>query len=481
MNLLVSVRRDIESTGAAGLALFALFVSVFLNRYRVEFVPLAPQIEHFAVILAFGVFAWLVIQKRARLSFQASDLLLLAYLALALGSALLFPPDPRDSVQYWGRMVLAVAVYFATRWLLTATDANVFFRLAVKVLLLFGVLEALFGIVGWFAYPFGINLGVDQYPLGVRGPGGVLCNFSLTMYGTLWEPNVFGSTLATIILIGMTLFVSRDFSTWRKPLGIGIAIMLVALALNASRGALGALALGCAVIFFFVGGMSLTAKLKWLVAAAALCAIVYVPSLEVSRDMMQLPTAPGLAARAPCAAWIAAGMPRGTTPGDPEFDPDTGPEAGSNAVNRLLEGQTLTSRWVTYKKAWDDFLKRPILGNGPNSFGQIYTTTAHTSGWISNMFLMALHDTGILGVVILLAWLVWYPLTIFFAWRSAPPSKQRTLVLALGIGLFGLLVTYQVTTMLWFGFVWWYFAFLGVGAMVLTPADRLRMTPATAI
>src|SRR5581483_3810617 len=110
----------------------------------------------------------------------------------------------------------------------------------------------------------------------------------------------------------------------------------------------------------------------------------------------------------------------------------------------------------------------------PNSFGQIYTTTAHTPGWISNMFLMALHDTGIVGLAILLSWLVWFALTVFSALHHAPSSESRTLVLALSIGLLCLLVTYQVTTMLWFGFVWWYFAVLGAGAAERTTADERR-------
>jgi O-antigen ligase len=197
-----------------------------------------------------------------------------------------------------------------------------------------------------------------------------------------------------------------------------------------------------------------------------LVVMVNVPSVEASRVLMQLPTAPGLAARAPCAEWIAQGMP--ARPGEESAEPGSDAGSATSAVRRIFEGQTLTSRWVSYQQAWNDVLTRPLLGNGANSFGQKYTTTAHTPGWISNLLLMALHDAGVLGLVLLLGWFVWFGWTILQAWRRAPPSPLRTMVLALGIGLACLLLTYQVTTMLWFGFIWWLLAIIEAGAGSLT-------------
>ncbi len=456
-----SLRNDLKQAGLAGWMLLVLLLAVGMNRYRVDAVPLRPQLEHFALVLAFAALALMLFQKKARLAFDKSDALLAAYLFLALISSLVFPAEPRESVQYWARMVLAVVVYFVTRWLLQDNLARV--RLILKALLVFGVGEAWFGIVGWFLYPFGINLGVDQYPLGIRGPGGILCNFSLTMYGTLWEPNVFGSTLMMVGLFGATLFVSNSFVRWRNYLGSALLIILIALGLNASRGVLLTLAFGLVLVLVFAGGMAFTQKLKWAALAAGIVLVVAVASQELAHDLMQLPTAPGLAARAPCAKWIAEGMPRGTQAGDPEIDPATGPESEIEIVNRVLEGQTVASRLVSYRNAWKDFLQRPWLGLGANSFGQKYTTTAHTPGWISNLTLMSLHDTGILGTIILFAWFIWFALTCWRGLRNSSASTLRTMLFGLGIGLVGLFVAYQVTTMLWFGLIWYWAAVLRAG------------------
>lgn len=474
MNVVRSVRRDLEQTGAAGIALLILFLGVATNRYRFEFVPLRPQPEHFALVIAGGILAWLLLRRRVALTWQWSDVLLGLYLALALGASLVFPADPRESVQYWLRMALAVAVFFVTRWLIVPGTQAAVLRLAVKALLLFGVFEAILGIGAWFLYPLGFTLGVDEYPLGVRGPGGILCNFSLTTYGTLWEPNVYASALMTVILIGAALFVSNEFRAWHKPLGVSIGLMLAALALNASRGALGTLTLGLGLLVVIAPGMAFTSKLKWALAAAAIVLAVSIPSLEVSRALMQLPTAPGLAARAPCAAWIAEGMPRGTQAGDPALDPPTGPESGSNAVRRILEAQTLASRWESYRAAWNDFVARPLFGNGANSFGQTFTTTARTPGWISNAVLMSLHDTGIVGTAALLAWFLLFAARLWRAESRAPPGAAHTLLFALGIGLAALAIAYQVTTMLWFGFIWWCLAVAEAGVGLLRVQQTTR-------
>ncbi len=477
--LFLSLRRDVETTKIAGIGLLILFFGVMTNRYRFEGLPLRPHPEHFALGGALLILIFLYLNKRARFKLQWTDALLGIYLTLALLSSFLFPDDPRASAQYWTRMASSVVVYFFARWLISSTDVFVATNVAIKVLLLWGVLEAVLGIAAWFLYPFGINLGVDEYPLGVRGPGGILCNFSLTTYGTLWEPNVYGGVLMLIILIAATLFVSNDFVNWRKPLGITICVMLIALGLNASRGALGTLLLGLILILLFVRGMAFASKLKWFFGALVLVAAISIPSLELSRVLMQLPSAPGLAQRAPCAEWIAGGMKRGTELGDPYYDPATGPENGSNAYKRFLEGQTLASRWVSYQNAWQDFLKRPLLGNGANSFGQKYTTTAHTPGWISNLFLMALHDTGIVGTFLLSAWFVWFAWNIWNALRAASPSAPHTRALALAIGLICLFITYQVTTMLWFGLIWWLFAVMEMSARVAQTKDQWHQVRST--
>lgn len=460
-----SIRRNLETTGAAGIALLVLFLGVVTNRYRFDAFPFRPHPEHFALLIALGILGVLWLQKRASISFQQSDILLAAYLLAALISSLVYPPEPRASVQYWARMVLSVAVYFVARGLVRGNLQISAFHLALKALLLVGVLEAGFGILSWFLYPLGVNLGVDEYPLGIRGPGGIVCNFSLTMYGTLWEPNVLGSTLMLVILIGATLFVSNEFVAWRRWLGAALCIMLVALAINSSRAAFATLAFGIVLVLVFVQGMALREKLKWAAAGAVLLLAVNIASQELPRVLMQLPTAPGLAMRAPCAAWIAAGMPR-VVPDDPESKP-TGPESGSNVLNRVLEGQTISARVVSYQHAWADFLARPLLGNGANAFAQKYTTTAHTPGWISNLTLMSLHDTGLVGTVILLSWLAWFAWRTSHAWRYSPASPLRTMVLALGVGLVCLFLAYQATTMLWFGLIWYLLAVMEVGTDVL--------------
>ncbi|MBI4672041.1 MAG: hypothetical protein HY741_10305 [Chloroflexi bacterium] len=44
------------------------------------------------------------------------------------------------------------------------------------------------------------------------------------------------------------------------------------------------------------------------------------------------------------------------------------------------------------------WMHNPLLGNGANVFAQKYIAHAGQPDWISNFFLMTLHDTGVIGV-----------------------------------------------------------------------------------
>src|SRR5690242_10642808 len=118
------VQRDLKTTGAAGVALLALFLGVMLNRYRIEGLPLRPQPEHVALGIGLVFLAWLFLTKRARFPLHWTDGLLVLYLALALLSSALFPADAAASVQYWTRMSSSVAVFFFARWLIGSADSQ---------------------------------------------------------------------------------------------------------------------------------------------------------------------------------------------------------------------------------------------------------------------------------------------------------------------------------------------------------------------
>src|SRR5581483_4834293 len=120
-----------------------------------------------------------------------------------------------------------------------------------------------------------------------------------------------------------------------------------------------------------------------------------------------------------------------------------------------------------YARAWNDFLAHPLLGNGVNVFAQKYTSPAGARDWISNLVLMALHDTGIVGTLLLGAWLMGLGAAVWHALRVGR-GMPRTFLLALSIAYVALLFCYQATSVFWLGWNWVYLGLLAGGTLVVT-------------
>jgi O-antigen ligase len=117
---------------------------------------------------------------------------------------------------------------------------------------------------------------------------------------------------------------------------------------------------------------------------------------------------------------------------------------------------SLSSRWRVYSDSFNGWLKRPILGWGAGTFPYVYPPPPEGGTWIANVELHTLFDTGIVGLLLLVA-------AVFIAGRRAldtlrVPAARWGLnnYLALGIlfAALGLLAAFQITDGTWLGFTW---------------------------
>ncbi len=78
---------------------------------------------------------------------------------------------------------------------------------------------------------------------------------------------------------------------------------------------------------------------------------------------------------------------------------------------------------------------------------------------------MALNDTGVVGLAMLVAWLAWLG---YVTWRALQRARgaTRTFLLGLSIAYVALLVTYQATTVFWLGWNWIYLGLIGAGSWI---------------
>ena len=94
-------------------ALPLLIVATALDRYRFDVAGAGLRIEHFVLV---GVaLVWLLRTRPTfrRFGFSRADLLLVAYLCVALLASFLFAPLLRESLKFLALMVFGVALYLA--------------------------------------------------------------------------------------------------------------------------------------------------------------------------------------------------------------------------------------------------------------------------------------------------------------------------------------------------------------------------------
>lgn len=402
-------------------ALPLLIVATALDRYRFDVLSAGLRIEHFVFV---GVAAaWLV---RARpswrsLHFSRADLCLVVYLALALVSSLFFAPVLRESLKFLGLMAFGVVLYWVVRVL--ASNAQAFTR-GVWALISVGVAASAFGLLAWVAYPLGVNLGVQIYSLE---------KFTThSPYGTLFDSNTLGMYAMAAALVQVTLLLDTQFAKWRVWLGAGTILTLVTVALSLTRAAWIGLAVGLMLVLLF------SPRRRWALAIGG-AAVVLVAVALVANSA------------------LAGG----------------GQALANFSVARILTSKSILFRFDAYARAWNDFLASPLLGNGVNVFAQKYTSPSGTRDWISNFFLMTLHDTGILGTIVLLAWLGWLAVETYTGLKHARGIVQ-SMLLALTIAYLALFVTYQATTVFWLGFNWIYLGLIRAGGSLESTDTRLK-------
>lgn len=394
-------------------ALPLLILSTALDRYRFDFAGAGLRIEHF--VFAGVAVAWLIKTRPPfkQFHFSRADLLLLAYLALGLLSSLLYAPSIKESLKFLALMIFGVVLYWLVRAIGTRARE---FRVGVWMLVIVGVGAAAFGILAWLAFPLGVNLGVQTYALD---------NFqTFSPFGTLFDSNTFGMYVMAATLVQITLLLDPQFARQRIALGAGIVVTIIAVALSLTRVAWIGLVVGLLLILFF------SPQRRWALAIGGVAVLVVVTALLLNSAL-----AGGAGALA-------------------QF-----------SVARVLTSRSIFFRLDAYSRAWNDFRASPLIGNGVNVFAQKYTSPAGARDWISNFVLMALNDTGIVGLVILVAWLGW----LAYETRRALQNMQgstRTLLLGLSIAYLALLVTYQATTVFWLGWNWIYLGLIRAGSLV---------------
>lgn len=137
-----------------------------------------------------------------------------------------------------------------------------------------------------------------------------------------------------------------------------------------------------------------------------------------------------------------------------------------------MTSQSVFFRLESYARAWQGFAAQPLFGNGANVFAQKYMTAAGTRDWVSNLVLLTLHDTGIVGLALLGGWLASLGVTTGRTLKLSGPLQP--FLLALTIAYVSLLVCYLATSVFWLGWNWTYLGLLAAGNIAANDLGRVN-------
>jgi len=308
-------------------------------------------------------------------------------------------------------------------------------------------LERFFHRCLWAALAASV-IGITAYLLNVAGVpvGGAEVSESAAerltnaygAYGTMVEPNIFGSFSAAYLVISVVL------------LAAAVRVISAPRDVRLLRWVAAATAAG--LVFSFT-------RAAWLGALVGLGLFV-----ALSRRMLGIKirlrgvfVSLGVAVAAAAVLWVLPG-----SAGDLfRFKVD-------NLVN--IASPTAFLRLVSYGIALQQTADHPVVGYGTFSFAALTLQGADFQRfdnwhnlWIGNYLLLALHDTGVIGLVLWTALIAGILVRGFRAVRRlrAVDSGLTARTLALAVGIATLLVPFLATTGFTLGYTWLLIGLLG--------------------
>jgi hypothetical protein len=344
-------------SSSASAAVIALILAAAIPRLYLDIGGLKARPEH--LICGALCISILFLNKRRRQPVQWiwPDYVLMAYAGLNIFSSLFMSIDPKQTIKWALQQVLVILAYFFLRVLV---EDRKDLRKAMMALLAIGSVTVAYGIICFYSnLILGSELGVTVGQYG---------DIAAT-YGLQFEANILGSysgALAVMMLV--TYLYDR-----RRRFLVGFALTFAGMAISLSRGALGATFIGLLIVAIFsIRKRLLTGKMLLGISLATLCALLLVLPVVLSQYTERFST---------------------VDIGDPTSDPNT------------------LTRVVQVGSALDEILKHPVWGGGTSSFQlafdwQSLGTEWEDQGWIGNTEMRVLHDTGLVGLVVFVAFLV---------------------------------------------------------------------------
>ncbi len=396
-----------------------------LRYYGISGTRIRPDQVVLIIIMAGWILALLIGKRR----FNKVPLLFPVILFIAVNFfATLYSPN--GGGRYKDVLLLSVYVMMYIISVSVLQDHPDRLRRAVKILLALGVVQAAYALAAFVANHAGVNLG----GVGSRQVG------TLSLQGTFEEPNFLGAFEAVIGLMFLSFLTSPINLIKRGVAIVSLILILVVLALTFTRAAWVGFAIALMLLIFLQKPARNIFNPRAAVAALAITAIVVVVIVPFANN-------------------LSSGVI-------------------SQRVGALLDfsGGSGQTRVQAQKLAIEDWRSSALLGKGTMSLdtnslenGASEEEKAKSQGWVYSSVIQALHDTGIIGLMIFL----WIQGGIFLeitrGYLRTKDNFYRASLVGFGLGSVAMLISSQASSFMWLGFFW---IFSGMAVAVSQVARR---------
>lgn len=385
--------------------------------------------EHVAVAYVLVIVLFRIITGHSRSPVNLVDYMLIAYVSMNFLTSAFSSPEPRMTLRWAALNAIVIGSYFLIRLLVTNLEA---LQSAFKVLLWVGAIESAYGILCFFSNrAFGTQFGIAAEQYGVI-PG---------THGTQYEANLFGSYSACCAIMFLALYLFDDGSRRNVRSLVGLGLCTAGTLVSLSRAALAALLVvgGLVVLIGTTRKKFGRRRIMALASSFALLLLLITPFVgsflqeRFSTIELESPSADS-------STWI---------------------------------------RMVSLGAALDDIQAHPVFGSGTDSFQLTFNWKDYIgpsemddyAGWISNTPVRVIHDTGIVGLGIFLAFLIVLGVQTIRAIRRAA-GYPRVVIIALAVGLVVYTITFQTTEATLLAFPWVHIGLLAAAVnMILCRHD----------
>ena len=400
--------------------------------YFVELFGWRARPEHFAALIVSGTVCFWLYRKKSTVRWHSLDYWVLAYVIINFVSSAVGSSAPGSTLRWALQNSLAVISYFLVRLLIRD---KLTLRKGYRILVGVMIAECAYGVLcaaSYHVFDTDFGMSVGQYLVDISA-----------VYASMYEANLFGAYAACCAVLCLAMYLSGER---RIISGSGFLLAALATVLSYSRAALVALIVASLWVFWKTRHSRRSLRSKLL---APVLAFVFILVIVV---------------------YSAGGVLQ---------------KRFEDLYYEGLTEETTISRFLFIQEALMEVPSHPLLGSGTASFNLSFDWNryvpawASDKAWIGNAPLRVLHDTGFVGLAVVLGFFVSVWWKVRRIWKQSRIPEGLTLGLVGGLLLYGM--TFQLTDGTILAFFWIHLGFLASAAILYTEHPPASASEVSAI